>query len=88
MAKSADAVEMESFQILREARRSGIPAVAIRAISDGAGQDMPLDMNEIFTDDGQVSIPRVMAQVALHPSALPGLDGARATEQAGGRIAL
>ncbi|MGH9690606.1 MAG: hypothetical protein ACRD4C_05870 [Candidatus Acidiferrales bacterium] len=73
LGELADAVEMESFEILRRARTGGIPAIAIRAISDAADEDLPLDMNEIFTDEGQVSIPRVLGQVALHPSALPGL---------------
>ena len=64
---------MESFEVLREAAACGIPAVAIRAISDGLDEDLPLDMSQLFTDEGQLSIPRVMSQVALHPQAIPGL---------------
>jgi len=30
-------------------------------------------MNEVFSDEGQLSIPRVVGQVAMHPQALPGL---------------
>jgi adenosylhomocysteine nucleosidase len=70
---SADAVEMESFEILRQAQAKGVPAAAIRAVSDSADEDLPLDMNRVFSDAGQVSIPRVLGQVALHPCALPGL---------------
>jgi adenosylhomocysteine nucleosidase len=70
---TADAVEMESFEILRAAGEEGVPAVAIRSISDSADQDLPLDMSGIFTEEGQVSIPRVLGQVALHPGAVPGL---------------
>lgn len=69
----ADAVEMESFSILSEAAESGVPAVAIRSVSDLADEDLPLDMNEVFTDKGKVSVPRVLGQVALHPGAVPGL---------------
>jgi adenosylhomocysteine nucleosidase len=69
----ADAVEMESFEILRRAQGCGIPAVAIRAISDAADEDLPLDMNEIFSKDGRLSIPRVLGQVARHPHSLRGL---------------
>lgn len=69
----ADAVEMESFEILRAAAEEGVPAIAIRAISDVCDEDLPLDMSEIFTGEGQVSIPRVLGQVALHPTAVPGL---------------
>jgi adenosylhomocysteine nucleosidase len=73
LAAAADAVEMESFEILRQVRSCGIPAVAIRAVSDAAGEDLPLDMTDIFTQEGQVSIPRVLGQVARHPQSLPGL---------------
>jgi adenosylhomocysteine nucleosidase len=73
LGESADAVEMESFEILREAQAAGVPAVAVRAISDTVGEDLPLDMNQVFTDQGQVSIPRVLGQVALKPQSLPGL---------------
>jgi adenosylhomocysteine nucleosidase len=73
LGETADAVEMESFEILSEATASGVPAVAIRAISDAADEELPMDMNQVFTDEGQVSIPRVVGQVARHPQALPGL---------------
>jgi hypothetical protein len=32
-----------------------------------------MDMSQVFTDEGQVSIPRVLGQVALRPQSLPGL---------------
>lgn len=69
----ADAVDMESFSILSAAAESGIPAVAIRAVSDLAHENLPLDMNEVFSDEGRVSVPRVIGQVARHPGAVPGL---------------
>lgn len=69
----ADAVEMESFGVLSAAAESGVPAIAIRAVSDLADENLPLDMNEVFTDEGKVSVPRVLGQVALHPGAVPGL---------------
>jgi adenosylhomocysteine nucleosidase len=73
LGERSDAVEMESFEVLLESAAYGIPAIAIRAISDSVDDDLPLDMNRIFTDDGQVSIPRVLGQVALHPTAVPEL---------------
>jgi adenosylhomocysteine nucleosidase len=73
LGKRADAVDMESFEIVLEAQAFGVPAIAIRAISDGVDEDLPLDMNRIFSDEGQLSIPRVVGQVALHPQSLPGL---------------
>lgn len=85
LGKSADAVEMESFAILSRMRAEGIPGVAIRAVSDTADQDLPLDMNDVFTAQGEVSIPRVLGQLALRPTKLPelvklGKNSKRATE--------
>jgi len=73
LGASADAVEMESFGVLSATQEKGIPAAAIRVISDRVDEDLPLDMNEVLTDTGQVSIPRVLGQVARNPGALPGL---------------
>ena len=73
LGERASAVEMESYEILRQAEERGIPAVAVRAICDTSGEDLPLDMNGIFTEEGQVSLARVVGQVALHPASLPQL---------------
>jgi adenosylhomocysteine nucleosidase len=73
LASRADAVEMESFEILLAAAGAGVPAIAIRSVSDKSGEDLPLDMNEVFNDKGEVSIPRVLGKVALRPQSLPGL---------------
>jgi adenosylhomocysteine nucleosidase len=73
LGELADAVEMESFELLKQASVRGIPAVAVRAVSDTVDEDLPLDMNQVFTEAGQVSISRVLGQVARRPQALPGL---------------
>lgn len=73
LGETADAVEMESFGVLLQAQEFGVPAVAIRAISDTSDEDMPIDMNLVLTDEGAVSIPRVLGQAAMHPQSLPGL---------------
>lgn len=73
LSQRADVVEMESFDILLAAKEEGVPAVAIRAISDGADEDLPLDMGEVLDAEGRVSIPRVLGQAALKPQSLPGL---------------
>jgi adenosylhomocysteine nucleosidase len=73
LGRAADAVDMESFEVLRECAERGIPAVAIRAVSDTVEEELPWDMNRVFDDQGQLSLSRVMGQVALHPASLPGL---------------
>jgi adenosylhomocysteine nucleosidase len=73
LGQLADAVDMESFAVLTEAAASGIPGIAIRAVSDLADESLPLDMNQVFTQNGHLSVPRVLGQMARHPGAMPGL---------------
>jgi adenosylhomocysteine nucleosidase len=70
LGEAADAVEMESYVILGEARRRGVPAIAVRAISDSADEDMPFDMTGVFTEEGRISMPLVLAQMAKHPQSI------------------
>ena len=69
----ADAVEMESFEVLRRAQADGVPAAAIRAVSDTVDEDLPPDMQEVFNDEGRVSIPRLVGHLARHPGSVPDL---------------
>lgn len=69
----ADAVEMESYAILTEAARCRVPSVAVRAISDSARADLPLDFNRAINRKGGLSWPRLFALVARRPYRLPGL---------------
>lgn len=73
LGQTADVVEMESFDVLLAAKEEGVPAVAIRGISDAADEDLPLDMGELLDAEGRVSMARVLGQAALRPQALPGL---------------
>ncbi|HJZ64666.1 MAG TPA: hypothetical protein VKD70_10120 [Candidatus Acidoferrum sp.] len=72
-APFADAVDMESFEVLKEANAWGARGIAVRAISDGADADLPLDFNRTINSSNRVSIPRVIVELAKRPSALPGL---------------
>lgn len=67
LALLADAVEMESFGIMDEARKWRVPAIAVRAISDAAGDDLPFDFNRAISRKGGISIPRVLAALARQP---------------------
>jgi adenosylhomocysteine nucleosidase len=69
----ADAVEMESGEILYEASVFGAKGIAIRAISDAAEEDLPLDFSRATTESGDLSITRVIGQAALNPGAVPSL---------------
>ena len=73
LSASGDAVDMESSYVLAAAARRGIRSVAIRAISDGADSNLPLDFNGVFDERGAVSIPKVIAQVVRKPGRVAGL---------------
>jgi adenosylhomocysteine nucleosidase len=69
----ADAVEMESGEILYEAGAFGVKGVAVRCISDEADEELPLDFNKVITDQGEVSMGRVAVEVARKPWTIPRL---------------
>ena len=73
LGRQAEAVEMESYTILAEAARYGVPAVAIRAISDTVDFDIPYDFDRVRDARGQVRIGGIIAQVLRRPSGLPAL---------------
>lgn len=68
-----DAVDMESFGAMTEAAARNIPTVAIRAISDAADENLPLDFNAVLNERGGIQLSRVLGRVALAPHRLPGL---------------
>ena len=46
------AVDMESAPVLAWARRVGLPALAVRAVADGPGDDVPRDLLGVVGRDG------------------------------------
>jgi len=73
LGSQAEAVEMESYTILAEAARYGVPAVAVRAIGDTAGFDMPYDFESVRDSRGQIRVSGVVAQVLRRPFGLAAL---------------
>ncbi len=73
LANQAEAVEMESFAILAEAARYGVPAVAIRAVSDTLDFDMPYEFERARDAQGQIRVMGVLSQVLRKPAGLPDL---------------
>jgi adenosylhomocysteine nucleosidase len=73
LGNEAEAVEMESYTILAEAARYGVPSVAVRAISDTVEFDMPYDFESARDARGQIRIASIVGQVIRRPSGLPGL---------------
>jgi adenosylhomocysteine nucleosidase len=73
LATQAEAVEMESYTILAEAARYGVPSVAVRAIGDTSDFDMPYDFESARDPRGQIRIRGIAMQVLRRPSGLPSL---------------
>jgi adenosylhomocysteine nucleosidase len=69
----ADAVDLESRTILGESLQRGVPGLALRAISDSANVDLPLDLNRAVSPQGQINRSRLFAELVRCPKALPGL---------------
>ena len=51
----ADAVDMESFPILDEALRAGIPALALRCVSDASHTVLPWDFSRLLDARGRLA---------------------------------
>jgi len=73
LGMDADAVEMESYVILERAARAGIPAAAIRAVSDPVETNLPLDFNRVMDGRGQIRAGALLRQVARQPQRVPAL---------------
>lgn len=70
---AGDAVEMESFEILAEAFVWIREGVAIRVVSDTADEDLPLDFDQVVTNEGDLSVARLAGQIIRKPTAIPDL---------------
>jgi adenosylhomocysteine nucleosidase len=73
LGNEAEAVEMESYTILAEAARYGVPSVAVRAISDTAEFNVPYNFENACDARGQIRISGIIKQVLRRPSGLPAL---------------
>lgn len=69
----ADAVEMESEPIHALCRERGIPCATVRAISDTAAEDLPLDFNQVLGPDQRLNWRALAAALVRTPGAIPGL---------------
>jgi adenosylhomocysteine nucleosidase len=86
LSRFGDAVDMESYQVLSLAAEHGIPAVAVRAISDGAETNVPIDFNRVIDRRGQIQWAPTLREIARTPQRVPqlirfGLDSSRAARQ-------
>jgi nucleoside phosphorylase len=64
----AAAVDMETWEALGVCARIGLPAAALRVISDEAGRDIP-DFNRAYNANGRINGWRMLGAMVARPSA-------------------
>jgi adenosylhomocysteine nucleosidase len=71
LGQKGSVVEMESTYILAAAAQRGMPAVAVRAISDAADEDLPVDFGRILDSHGHLKMGGLLKEVGLSPYRIP-----------------
>ena len=85
---SADAVEMESAAVHAICRERGIPCATVRVISDAAGEDLPLDFNQLARPDMSLDYLKLAGAIAKAPGKIAALMNLqRKTRAAGENLA-
>jgi adenosylhomocysteine nucleosidase len=69
----AQSVDMESFDIVKEAYAWGARSIVLRAISDSADEDLPINFNLTLSKQHHISITKVMQELIKNPLAFPAL---------------
>jgi adenosylhomocysteine nucleosidase len=63
----AIAAEMEAGAVKKTADKWGVPFYCVRAVSDTADEDMPLDFNSYRDAEGRFSLPRIALAAMSRP---------------------
>lgn len=72
-SSKADAVEMESGVIRKICTENRIPCATVRAISDTANEDLPLDFNRLLTRGQALSNWKLALAIIRAPYKIPAL---------------
>jgi nucleoside phosphorylase len=87
-ATGADVVDMESAVIRELCGERGIPGATLRAISDRADEELPIDFSEVVGPDEQVRLGKLALALLRSPSRIPALVRLAATmNRVGERLA-
>jgi adenosylhomocysteine nucleosidase len=70
---NADVVEMESATIERVCHDAGVECITLRAISDTAHEDLPLDFNALMTSEQKLDPAKLALAILRRPQRIPTL---------------
>jgi len=88
LAPRAEIIDMETYEILSSAAAHKIPALAIRAISDCACDELPAGMETLVDPFGHAKPVAALKMLATRPSALgPLMRLGRASKDAAAKLA-
>jgi len=83
-----EAVDMESAIIMSQLAAATVPALAIRAVSDAADEDLPIDFDRCLTPQGAIRPLNLINTIVRRPGRLPNLVRfGRQSNQAAQRLA-
>jgi adenosylhomocysteine nucleosidase len=71
LSRKGSIVEMETTHILAAAMQRHVPCVAVRAISDAADEDLPVDFARILDSHGHLKMGGLLKEVGLSPYRIP-----------------
>jgi adenosylhomocysteine nucleosidase len=71
LSRQGSIVEMESTFILAAARQCNVPAIVVRAISDAADEDLPVNFQRVLDSHGHLRMGGLLKEVGLSPYRIP-----------------
>lgn len=88
LAFFGEAVDMESAIIMSHFAAATVPVLTIRAISDAANEDLPIDFDRCLTPQGAIKPMSLVNAIVRRPSKLPNIVRfGRQSNQAAQRLA-
>ena len=88
LGRKGSIVEMETTHVLRSAVERRVPCVAVRAISDAADEDLPVDFARILDSHGHLKMGGLLKEIGFSPYRIPLLlQFARQSRAAGKSLA-
>ena len=73
LAFFGEAIDMESAVIMAHFADAAVPKVVIRAISDAASEDLPIDFDRCVTPQGAIKPLSLVNAIVRRPGNLPNL---------------